>query len=701
MGSINNIIARILRITVLLAFLFIPNNVMADVPYNTFSKDNYDRYIYTQPAYKPEAVLGGNLFVPSDEDPKRKVFSPLNQPQDMYINEMDDIYVLDSGNNRIVHLNPTGDLIRVIRVKESPLNQPQGIFVHENGDIYIADTGNKRVIKINEEGQLLKEFNRPESKFLPESFQFDPMKVIVDRRGFLYIVIKGSYQGLMQLDSEGQFHGFFANNKTQASVMDIVKRILYTDKQLSRQERLLPNPITNVDIDETGYIYTTTSGDETEQIKKFNISGDNRLKDLSFGEFFQTKEYRTADLMDVKVDLYGNMTTLDRKYNMVSQYDKLGNLLFLWMGPSQAGTTRLGVIDKVSAIETNSNNELFIMDSSQNLIHKYQPTTFGNMVYIAIRLTQKGNYEDSKSYWQEISRLNANFSQAYQGLGLAAYHQGDYEDAVGYFKLAGDSKGYSDAFWQVRLQWFQQHFAALANTLVLLSLVLLAARKFGFFSRVKNWGKVIYRQKVNIIEQLRFAFYLIKHPLDGFSDLRYANKGGYLSATILLIGIVVSLMIKSLYTGFSFTTVSVDSLKSNTIIIQFLAIFISWVVCNYLISSIYWGEGRFKDVFVGSSYALFPVILLTVPVTLVSNVMTLSESSIYMFFNGLIIIWCGFMFFWNIQVLQNYSVGETVVNIILTIITIVLLWVLIFIVFGLSSEFIRFLNTIYKEVSMR
>ena len=676
---------------VFVALLFVSmgmaGRLSASVPYDTFSRDHYGRSIHTQPFYTPVAVLGGTLS--------------FKQPQDMFIDGNDGIYVLDSGNNRVVRLDAAGKLVKVIEVAESKLNNPQGLFVQNDGMIYIADTGNGRVVKIDGDGRLVQEFARPVSKFLSASFQYVPIKVSVDRRGFLYIVNKGSYHGLMQLDAKGQFHGFFANNRTQASWMDIVKRLLYSEEQLNRKARLLPNPITNVDMDDTGYVYTTTSGVPSEQIKKFNMSGSNRLGGISFGEIVPTKEYPAADLVDVDVDRYGNMTTIDRKYNRVSQYDKTGNLLFYWMGSSQSGSTRLGVIDQATAIGTNSNNELFILDASQNLIHRFEPTAFGKLVHDAIRLTQGGQYAESESYWREIVRLNANFSPAYYGLGLAAYHAGQYEQAMDDFKLSGDAQGYSDAFWQVRLQWFQRNFAAMANALIIVLAALWAAKKFGLLVRARSLARRLYPRNVKLTRQLRHAFSILRNPIDGFADLRYAGKGGYGSACLLLLGVIVSLMLKSVYTGFSFQTVPEGSVSSSTIVIQFAAVFCSWVVCHYLISSIYFGEGRFKDVFVGSAYALFPVIVLVVPITAISNLMTLSEASIYAFLNGIVVLWCALLLFWQVQALQNYSVKETIINITLTIISIVLLWVLIFILFGLSSELLRFLNTVYKEVSIR
>lgn len=80
--------------------------------------------------------------------------------------------------------------------------------------------------------------------------------------------------------------------------------------------------------------------------------------------------------------------------------------------------------------------------------------------------------------------------------------------------------------------------------------------------------------------------------------------------------------------------------------------------------------------------------------------MTHSEQSIYSFFETGMFIWCGLLFFWKIQSLQNYGAGETFANVSLTAFAMLIAWVLISIMIGLSSELQNFIYTIYQEVSM-
>lgn len=380
-----------------------------------------------------------------------------------------------------------------------------------------------------------------------------------------------------------------------------------------------------------------------------------------------------------------------------------GNLLFLWTGRVSVGTPQMGINQSPVAVDTNSKNEIFILDDALNFAQVLEPTEFGTAVHQAYIMTRDGRYEESEQYWEYIVKLNAHFTPAYAGLARAAFYRENYEEALELYRLAGDAVGYSDAFWQVRLEWFQKNFAFMANTMVILAVGLLIGAKmrkrlkFSFRSSKKEKDE---RKRIWLLEQLKQAFVNLKHPLDGFTDLRFMNKGGYLSAFIILALVITIVLAKVFLTGFAFNPVPPGQVNVGSILSIGAVVWVSFVICHYLIGSIKQGEARFKDIFVGSSYALFPVVLLGLPLALFSNVMTLSELAIYEFFEFLMILWSAALFFWMIQALQNYRVGEAVVSILLTFFSMVMMWVLAFIIVGLSSETFNFLYTIYQEVTM-
>jgi len=705
-------ILMLLVLTLAVAVAVMPMTAFAEVPYWTNSKEKQGRLIWTQPAYTPVGLFGKDLTVPDKDKPGATKASPLQNPKDIFIDKSDNIYVADTGNNRIVQFDSNGKWIRYIEatVEGKPLNKPEGVFVTDDGIIYIADTGNKRVIRINKDGST-KEYGRPDSKFIPEAFKYDPTRLVVDKRGFLYIAVLGGYQGLLQLDPEGNFQSFYGANATVFSPLDAVKRLLYTKEMYANEISKLPGAISSVAVDNDGFMYTTTAGQgiKKNQIKKLSIRGMNLLKTDTdvYGEVrrmeirFATGGQVTPQLIDLAVDSNGNITAIDSSYKYINQYDANGNLLFFWAGPSSANTTQLGLMKNPVAVDASSRNDLYLLDGQEGVVQIFRLSEFGMKVNEANKLTLAGRYEESEGPWREVLRLNANFSPAMLGLAKAAYKQGNYEEARDLFKRAEDHKGFSNAFWQIRLQWFQKNFSLMASIVLVLVIGLALFERLTRKTKWRNAWKNRKRSQNSAAVQFRHMFYLLKHPIDGFTALRYENKGGYWSALAVLACAYASLVIMRLYTSFSFNMTDLNRFNVLSHFAQFALIWIGWVVSNYLVSSIYRGEGRFKDVFVGSAYALMPVILVGIPIAIISNIMTNSELAIYDFILNMMYLWAGLMFFWKVQSLQNYSVGETIVNLVLSILAFLILTVLLLVILGLSSDLKDFVFEVYQEVRLR
>ncbi|MGG1553400.1 YIP1 family protein [Paenibacillus ferrarius] len=706
----------LLLVSVLFAMLLVPRNVEADVMYNTFAKDGFGAIIWgVQPSYTPEKVIGHDLFLPDLKDPSKLIPSPMRNPQDVFITTNDEIYIADTGNNRIVHFDQEGNFIRYITVNDNPLRSPQGVFVTDDGSIYIADTGNKRVVKLSSEGKLQKIYEKPESKYVPNTLKFDPVRLVVDKRGFLYIVTLGGYFGTIQLDPNGEFTKFYGANKAPFSVLDAVKRTLYTREMYENELIKAPPPINNLTVDTNGFIFTVTSGADVtgNQIKKLNFEGKNILAQYNslgneasaYGEFTnrdsRRKNTSVPSLIDVAVDHEDNFTVIDKEFKYVSQYDANGELLFFWGGLSANGITQLGLIKNPVSVEINSKQDLFILDDQENVLQRFRMSEFGEKVYKANSLTLQGKYLESEKYWQDVLSLNAFYTPALSGLAKAAYKKGDYARGAELFHKSGNEKGFSESFWQIRILWMHRNFSTVATIFIIMIAALTVLRRMlRIFNRNRR-DELYERKTCAIIEQLKHALYVLRHPIDGFSELRFENKGSILSAIIIYLAVYVAIVISELYTSFSFNKIELKEVNIYMILLQFVILTGAWVVCNYLISSIYRGEGRFRDIFVGCAYALVPVILIGIPLALISNVLTLSEAPIYNYIHMAMYVWIGALFFWKVQSLHNYSVGETSINLLMTILSIAIMSVMALIMFGLTNELRLFVYNVYQEVTLR
>ncbi|MBW7458359.1 nuclease PIN, partial [Paenibacillus sepulcri] len=274
-------------ILIMLSAALLPATAYANVKYATFTKNSAGSLVWLQPAYIPIDVIGEDLYLADPQDPSVRTVSSMQHPKDIYIDSDDQIFIADTGNNRIVHLDRDGKLIRYITVPESPLNKPEGVFVTEAGDIFIADTGNRRIVKLDNNGKMVQEIAKPSSPFISDTFVFTPVKLIVDERGFLYVASQGSYEGLLVLDPDGSLQGYFGTNQTVLSALDALKRWLYTEEMYAREVQKRPETINSLATDGSGFIYTVTGGAISgNQLKKLNSRGDNMLRSSqgSFGE---------------------------------------------------------------------------------------------------------------------------------------------------------------------------------------------------------------------------------------------------------------------------------------------------------------------------------------------------------------------------------------------------------------------------------
>jgi hypothetical protein len=63
--------------------------------------------------------------------------------------------------------------------------------------------------------------------------------------------------------------------------------------------------------------------------------------------------------------------------------------------------------------------------------------------------------------------------------------------------------------------------------------------------------------------------------------------------------------------------------------------------------------------------------------------------------------WTTLLFFWMVQGIQNYSVGEAVLNIVFSLLSLAVMGVLVFIFISLSGELVNFVYSLYQEVVIR
>ena len=613
----------------------------------------------------------------------------LNAPKDMFVSDEGEVYLLDSGNSRIVVLNNDLSPVRVVQptVGGSPLTfqEAAGISVCSDGRILVADRAGQAVYVLDAEGRQIRKIGKPEAAVIPENFQFQPIKVEEDSGGILYVLSDGSYSGALQFEKDGAFMGFYGSEKVDLTVKVLANyfwKNLLSDKQQEGLSRTVPVEFVSFCIDEKDFIFTIRKGNEVKngQVRKLNALGENVLDANTFGDHADD-----IQLADLAVDDDGFITVLDSGSGRLFQYDQDGGMLYAFAGKGmQAGT-----FASPCAVE-NVEDRLLVLDSERGSLTVFQPTDFANSIRMATLLYRDGKYQDAMEPWQEVLALDNGYEQANLGMGKVYEGLGEYKTAMDYYVRGNDRDLYSDAFKEYRSDFIRQYFPLfimLIVVAVVAPIVLTAKRKK---KEVYAGGR----------PKSKYPLYCMFHPIEGYSDLKSEKSGSFMMANgILLAFLVVSILVRQL-TGFPFNTNRTDQFNLGVTICSTIGVFIAFVLCNWAVTTIFEGKGKFLEIWTFCAYALLPYILLMIVVVILSNVLTGEEAAFYTMAQGITYAWTGLAMLMAIREVHQYSLSKTLLTLLATFFALLVVVVIVAILYSVFSQFISFIATLVTEITL-
>lgn len=662
----------------------LPLSVSAESMTKSYIYDNSGKVKEITAPYKVDYIF---------DEPENRLLNP----EDMHVFD-NKVYVLDSGNNRIVVFNDKLKFENEIKFfkdgKVYETKELKGIFVNKDA-IYVADRSGNKVFKTDFAGNVILEIFKPKTSMLTEDNIFSPMKVIVDSLGQIYILVENEYRGALMLNKDGNFLSFYGAGDVKVTaevLMENFWRMFKTDAQLDYSKQTLSVVYKNFAIDGENFIYAVEDGtDSSEQpLRKMNSSGTDILSVSQVGDA-SLKSNNEKDLassfVSVAVDDSGFITILDSTWQRLFQYNKDGELLYVFGGRGVQNGSFINPID-VAAL----GDRLIVLDKDSGQVTSFAPTQFGTNIRKANELFEEGLFDDSLKPWNEVMKIDGNFDMAYIGLGKISLMNRDYVKAMEYFKAADSKDNYSIAFKRYRSIYLREN---LTKILIVIAAIIVLAVAFSAFKKKKKI--VIIKDDGN----LSYLKYCVFHPSEGFSELRYNNKYCYPASFALLVIYAFVQIIDFFYRGFIFNGNNAEHF--NIFITAFvpLAIFVSFIILNWLMASFFEGKGKLNQVFTVVTYSLVPLIVTQLISIIASNVITSEEG---VFLNYVTII--GYILFAFILILGLGGVHMldfryNVALLISTVIAMVLVVFIIFLMFNLFAEFGKFVETLVKEISFR
>ncbi len=218
------------------------------------------------------------------------------------------------------------------------------------------------------------------------------------------------------------------------------------------------------------------------------------------------------------------------------------------------------------------------------------------------------------------------------------------------------------------------------------------------------WSNIIlFFQKINkrFFEGRKNPFLMLFHPVETMEDLKYKKNGSTIYATLLLLALCVSAIIKAVATGFMYSTARIEDFNILVVIATSGFLVLLFVIGNWALCTLFSGEGRIKDVYIMTCYNLTPLIVYNIIGTIFSNALVPSEYVFVTIAGTCATIWFVCLMIYGAMVIHNYTFWGTVLNLVASLVAMAVIFFLAFLFIVLMQQLYVFVLTLYTECRMR
>jgi len=651
--------------------------------------------------------------------------SQLENIEDMAVSSDGSIFISEKDSKAVYKLPADGSSPLIFTSfsdgkQEVSFESPSGLYIDTQHNLYVADRISGVVYIFDENFTYKNQLNPPAEEETFSSQIYEPLKVCADPGGRIYVVAAKQTQGILQFSREGKFMGFLGSARVQPSWSDLFYRTFGTKEQKASLLRLISTEYNNITSNEDGFIYGTISAltedslissilnndDTATVVRLLNPKGQDALLrkgsnppagDLNFLPAYQVGKGYTRGIaggssvmVDVSCRDSGVYSLLDSSRKRVFTYSKSGELLFMFGLGDNADYD----ISSPSALSYAKNDEIYVADKGTKTVKVFAPTEYAKKIYSVLALHEAGNFDREAEVWNEIHREYMGSELAYLGMGKAQMSKGQYKNAMESFRLGSDKQYYSKAFKEYRKKIGYDYISYIVGGFLLAAISVFVIRRIA-----KN--KLAYEGIPRTLAQrIRYSGHVATHPFKGFWELK-ADKAGTVGSASVILGLVVLLsFIKTLTTPY---LLSADE-ESNILLQSFSGIFILlllFVVSSWCFTSLMDGKGTFKDIYIYTCYALFPM-LVSLPIQIaISPILSLDEQVLQSFIGSAAVVIVIFLIFVGTLIVHEYSAGKAVVMLLLTVVGMMIIVFIVLLCITLVQQILIYGHNIYSEIQLR
>ncbi|MBR5090888.1 MAG: YIP1 family protein [Ruminiclostridium sp.] len=199
----------------------------------------------------------------------------------------------------------------------------------------------------------------------------------------------------------------------------------------------------------------------------------------------------------------------------------------------------------------------------------------------------------------------------------------------------------------------------------------------------------------------KWPFYVMRHPFEGYDDLRWKKGYNMKVAWVIVIAFFIISVASAQFTGFLFNDTYVKVFNIVPYFSSSVILFLTWVVGNWSLCTLFDGEGTMRNIFCVSAYALLPYLFSELIVIIASNFLLRTEGGFISFFRYLGIVWSIVLMISGMKTVHQYSIPKTLVAMFFTVVAMAIILFLAVLLLTLFQQVFVFGYSIYTELMYR
>lgn len=198
-----------------------------------------------------------------------------------------------------------------------------------------------------------------------------------------------------------------------------------------------------------------------------------------------------------------------------------------------------------------------------------------------------------------------------------------------------------------------------------------------------------------------FPTKIVFRPFRHYMEIKDEN-GGNLGVAFGYI-VLISLFISYSYNATGFLVNSNNANDYNGVL-EFLGVFspvILLTISNWSVTVLFNGKGTYREIVMVAGYSLFPYLIASIIALIYSNIMVANEVYIYYLILNVGLFFTGLSILSGIVIIHEYSLRESLLTILYTIIAFIIILFLMFLMFSLFLQIQDFVITFTRELIQR